>query len=57
MAVQTLYLTFHTKDELLQAVQDWTVMGDEPIPPQLQEWHAAAVGRAGQRWRRRAELT
>lgn len=38
VAVQTLYFSFHTKDELLQAVQDRAVMGDEQIPPEEQAW-------------------
>ena len=43
VAVQTLYFSFHTKDELLQAVHDWTVIGDERVPPPLQDWYLAAV--------------
>jgi AcrR family transcriptional regulator len=43
VAVQTLYFTFHTKDELLQAVHDWTVLGDDPTPPPMQAWHLAAA--------------
>jgi AcrR family transcriptional regulator len=43
VAVQTLYFTFHTKDELLQAVHDRTVLGDDPLPPPLQQWHLDAV--------------
>ncbi len=43
VAVQTLYFTFHTKDELLQAVHDWTVLGDDPTPPPLQPWYLAAA--------------
>jgi AcrR family transcriptional regulator len=43
VAVQTLYFTFHTKDELLQSVHDWTVLGDDPTPPPLQAWYLAAV--------------
>ena len=43
VAVQTLYFTFHTKDELLQAVHDWTVLGDDPTPPPMQVWYVAAV--------------
>jgi AcrR family transcriptional regulator len=43
VAVQTLYFTFHTKDALLQAVHDWTVLGDDPTPPPLQPWHVAAM--------------
>lgn len=40
VAVQTLYFTFHTKDELLQAVQDRAVLGDEGVMPQEQPWFA-----------------
>ncbi|MGH9269790.1 MAG: TetR/AcrR family transcriptional regulator [Ilumatobacteraceae bacterium] len=40
VAVQTLYFTFHTKDELLQAVQDRAVLGDDPLPPPQQVWFA-----------------
>jgi len=43
VAVQTLYFTFHTKDELLQQVHDRTVLGDEGLPPQLQPWYRAAM--------------
>lgn len=40
VAVQTLYFTFHTKDELLQAVHDRTVFGPDELPPSRQPWHA-----------------
>ena len=43
VAVQTLYFTFHTKDELFQAVHERTVLGDEDIPPPMQPWYLAAV--------------
>ena len=43
VAVQTLYFTFHTKDELLQKVHDRTVLGDEALPPAMQPWYRAAV--------------
>jgi AcrR family transcriptional regulator len=43
VAVQTIYFTFHTKDELLQSVHDWTVLGDDPTPPPLQAWYLDAV--------------
>lgn len=43
VAVQTLYFTFHTKDELFQAVHDDTVLGDQRLPPPMQPWHIAAV--------------
>ena len=36
VAVQTLYFTFHTKDELFQAVHDHTVLGDDIVPPPMQ---------------------
>ena len=28
VAVQTVYFTFHTKDDLLKAVFEWTVLAD-----------------------------
>lgn len=40
VAVQTLYFTFHTKDELFQAVLDRTVLGTDELPPPLQPWYA-----------------
>lgn len=43
VAVQTLYFTFHTKDELFQEVHEWTVLGDDPLPPPMQPWYRAAV--------------
>jgi AcrR family transcriptional regulator len=43
VAVQTLYFTFHTKDELFQAVHERTVLGDENLPPPMQPWYRAAV--------------
>jgi AcrR family transcriptional regulator len=43
VAVQTLYFTFHTKDELLQAVMEWMVLGDDHTPPPMQGWYRAAV--------------
>lgn len=44
VAVQTLYFTFRTKDDLLQAVQDRAVLGDgEPVPPAMQPWFAAMM--------------
>ena len=43
VAVQTLYFTFHTKDELFQAVHERTVLGDEDVPPPMQPWYRAAV--------------
>jgi AcrR family transcriptional regulator len=47
VAVQTLYFTFHTKDELFQAVHERTVLGDEALPPPLQPWYLAAVAAEG----------
>jgi AcrR family transcriptional regulator len=49
VAVQTLYFTFHTKDELLQAVHEWTVLTDDPTPPPLQEWYLAAMAESDAR--------
>ena len=46
VAVQTLYFTFHTKDDLFQAVHERTVLGDENVPPPLQPWYVAAVAAA-----------
>lgn len=45
VAVQTLYFTFHTKDQLVQAVHDRTVLGEDPIPPPQQPWFRAAAAR------------
>jgi AcrR family transcriptional regulator len=46
VAVQTLYFTFHTKDELVQAVHERTVLGDDELPPPLQPWYQAAMAHA-----------
>jgi AcrR family transcriptional regulator len=43
VAVQTVYFSFHTKDELFQQVHERTVVGDENVPPQLQPWYLAAL--------------
>ena len=43
VAVQTLYFTFHTKDQLFQEVHERTVLGDENLPPPMQPWYLAAV--------------
>jgi AcrR family transcriptional regulator len=43
VAVQTLYFTFHTKDDLLQAVLDRAVLGDEGLPPPMQPWYADLI--------------
>ena len=41
VAVQTVYLVFHTKSELLSRTYDFSVLGEEePLPPELQPWHA-----------------
>lgn len=44
VAVQTVYFTFHTKGELLEACYARAVMGeDDPLPPQQQPWYARMV--------------
>jgi AcrR family transcriptional regulator len=44
VAVQTVYFTFHTKAELLQACYELAVLGeDDPRPPPAQPWHAAML--------------
>jgi AcrR family transcriptional regulator len=44
VAVQTLYFTFHTKAELLNACYDLAVLGDvSPTPPEQQPWHLAMM--------------
>ena len=43
VAVQTVYFTFHTKDALLQEVQDRAVIGDDRVPPPDQPWFAEAI--------------
>jgi AcrR family transcriptional regulator len=41
VAVQTVYFTFHTKAELLQACYELAVLGeDDPRPPASQPWYA-----------------
>jgi AcrR family transcriptional regulator len=55
VAVQTVYFTFHTKAELLQACYELAVLGDDdPRPPADQPWHVAMLdtrdGRAAVRW-------
>lgn len=47
VAVQTLYFTFHTKDDLFQEVHERTVLGDENLPPPMQPWYLAAVAADG----------
>ncbi len=50
VAVQTLYFTFHTKPELLQACYDHAVLGPDRLPPPEQPFFArimsARSGRA-----------
>lgn len=41
VAVQTLYFTFHTKADLLQAAYEFAVLGPEPVPPHLTDWWRA----------------
>jgi AcrR family transcriptional regulator len=44
VAVQTVYFTFHTKAELLQACYETAVLGDEnPTVPVEQPWYAAML--------------
>lgn len=38
VAVQTLYFTFHTKAELLQAAFEFAVLGPDETPPHLSAW-------------------
>jgi AcrR family transcriptional regulator len=40
VAVQTVYFTFHTKAELLQACFDFAVLGPERLPPMQQPFFA-----------------
>ena len=42
VAVQTLYFTFRTKGDLLQAAYEYAVEGPEPVPPHLSDWWRAA---------------
>jgi AcrR family transcriptional regulator len=43
VAVQTVYFAFRTKDDLLQAVYEWAVLGDEGTPPPMQDWNVTAL--------------
>jgi len=44
VALQTVYFTFHTKAELLQACYDTAVLGEErPLPPPEQPWYRALM--------------
>jgi AcrR family transcriptional regulator len=38
VAVQTLYFSFHTKAELLQAAYEYAVLGPDETPPHLSQW-------------------
>ncbi|MER7244268.1 TetR/AcrR family transcriptional regulator [Kribbella sp. NPDC000426] len=42
VAVQTLYFTFRTKGELLQAAYEFAVEGTDRVPPHLSEWWRGA---------------
>ncbi len=40
VAVQTVYFTFHTKNELLSRAYDFAVLGDgDPVPPDKTAWY------------------
>jgi AcrR family transcriptional regulator len=41
VAVQTLYFTFRTKGELLQAAYEYAVLGPEAVAPQRSSWWQA----------------
>jgi AcrR family transcriptional regulator len=44
VAVQTLYFSFHTKPELLNACYEAAVFGDDsPAPPPEQGWHRSML--------------
>ena len=43
VAVQTVYFVFHTKGELLNAVLEAAVLGDDNVPPQRTDWHRTAT--------------
>ena len=43
VSVQTVYFQFRTKDEVLKAVHEWTVLGNARLPPNRQPWHRAAL--------------
>lgn len=48
VASQTVYFVFHTKPELISAVIDAAVLGEEdPRPPQAQAWWAEMVAEPG----------
>ena len=44
VAVQTVYFTFRTKSDLLQAVYEHVVLGPDGVPPHLTEWWRATEG-------------
>jgi AcrR family transcriptional regulator len=46
VAVQTVYFVFHTKPELISAVIDSAVLGDEPTPPEATAWWNAMEAEA-----------
>lgn len=46
VAVQTVYFVFHTKHELISAVIDAAVLGDEPTPPEATDWWEAMEAEA-----------
>src|SRR3954453_23593946 len=43
VAVKTTYFSFRTKDGLLQAVHDRTVLGVDGLPPERQPWYAQTI--------------
>jgi AcrR family transcriptional regulator len=43
VSVQTVYFQFRTKDQVLRAVHEWTVLGDDGLPPELQPWYVEAL--------------
>jgi AcrR family transcriptional regulator len=43
VSVQTVYFQFRTKDQLLRAVHEWTVLGEDGLPPEAQPWYVAAL--------------
>lgn len=49
VAVQTLYFSFHTKDELLQEVHKRAVLGDDARPPRQQGWFLEVAAEADAR--------
>lgn len=46
VAVQTVYFVFHTKPELISAVIDAAVLGDDPTPPEEADWWKAMEAEA-----------